>query len=86
MTEELTNAANDGPVDPNAPWSYVKFDTSIGSFVIELYHRHTVSTPGVDLMNWLRTFGCALVFPHFLSGSNIYSLRFFVFFFHSVYI
>uniref|UniRef100_A0A7R9WXA2 Peptidyl-prolyl cis-trans isomerase n=1 Tax=Craspedostauros australis TaxID=1486917 RepID=A0A7R9WXA2_9STRA len=26
--------------DPNAPWSYVKFDTSVGSFVIELYHKH----------------------------------------------
>eukprot|EP00934_Nitzschia_sp_Nitz4_P003212 Nitzschia sp. Nitz4//scaffold131_size63436//8111//8779//NITZ4_006262-RA/size63436-snap-gene-0.48-mRNA-1//-1//CDS//3329535229//3202//frame0 len=26
--------------DPNAPWSYVKFDTSIGTFVVELYHRH----------------------------------------------
>jgi len=28
----------------DAPWSYVKFDTSIGSFVVELYHRHTPRT------------------------------------------
>ena len=31
-------------VDPNAPWSYVKFDTSIGTFIIELYHKHTPRT------------------------------------------
>jgi peptidyl-prolyl cis-trans isomerase-like 1 len=30
--------------NPNAPWSYVKFDTSIGSFVVELYHKHTPRT------------------------------------------
>mmetsp|Transcript_25191 Transcript_25191/g.53711 ORF Transcript_25191/g.53711 Transcript_25191/m.53711 type:complete len:192 (+) Transcript_25191:150-725(+) len=28
----------------NAPWSYVKFDTNIGSFVVELYHKHTPRT------------------------------------------
>jgi hypothetical protein len=26
------------------PWTHVKFDTSIGSFVIELYHRHAPRT------------------------------------------
>ena len=31
-------------VNPNLPWSYVRFDTSIGSFVVELYHRHTPRT------------------------------------------
>ena len=40
MTEPTTDASN----NPNATWSYVKFDTSIGTFVIELYHRHTPRT------------------------------------------
>ena len=30
--------------NPSDPWSYVKFDTSIGSFVVELYHRHAPRT------------------------------------------
>lgn len=30
--------------NPNAPWSYVKFDTSIGGFVVELYHKHAPRT------------------------------------------
>eukprot|EP00536_Pseudo-nitzschia_multiseries_P008816 jgi/Psemu1/288047/fgenesh1_pg.231_\ len=30
--------------NPNLPWSYVKFDTSIGTFVVELYHKHTPRT------------------------------------------
>ena len=93
MTEDLTTAADDGAVDPNAPWSYVKFDTSIGSFVIELYHRHTVSTPGVDLMDttpprWkekdngyerLAVLSSSLIFSPVLIFTR------FFFFFHSVY-
>lgn len=30
--------------DPNAPWSYVRFETSVGTFVVELYHKHAPRT------------------------------------------
>lgn len=30
--------------DANAPFTHVRFDTSIGSFVIELYYNHTPRT------------------------------------------
>jgi peptidyl-prolyl cis-trans isomerase-like 1 len=30
--------------DTNAPWTHVEFETSIGSFSIELYHKHTPRT------------------------------------------
>lgn len=33
-----------GSIDANIPYTHVKFDTSVGSFTIELYYKHAPRT------------------------------------------
>lgn len=40
LVPPATTTMAEASSDPNAPWTHVQFDTSIGTFVVELYHRH----------------------------------------------
>ena len=44
MAGSIEGEEDDTMINNNGPWSYIKFDTTIGSFVVELYHKHTPRT------------------------------------------